>query len=177
MAAARIDDLPGAQEQRLIDDGGIGALGPDPHLARVHHAALLQLERHLREDIVPDVFFVGQHLMDGCARPGAVEIGAVSLGVQNLRGLALGANLAKKRTVTFWNRKIVLVSTPTNKGASRIETAYEESDQRQYRVPCPDCGTGQVLTWPQVKWDKTGGRHAPAGNGAVPLRPVRGRLE
>ncbi len=25
-------------------------------------------------------------------------------------------NLAKKRTVTFWNRKIVLVSTPTNKG-------------------------------------------------------------
>jgi phage terminase large subunit GpA-like protein len=71
-------------------------------------------------------------------------------------------NLAKKRTVTFWNRKIVLVSTPTNKGASRIETAYEESDQRQYHVPCPDCGVEQVLTWPQVKWDKAaGGAHQP----------------
>jgi len=71
-------------------------------------------------------------------------------------------NLAKKRTVTFWNRKIVLVSTPTNKGASRIEAAYEESDQRQYWVPCLECGTEQVLTWPQVKWDKAaGGAHQP----------------
>ncbi len=71
-------------------------------------------------------------------------------------------NLAKKRTVTFWNRKIVLVSTPTNRGASRIETAYAESDQRQYRVPCPECGTEQVLTWPQVHWDKApDGTHRP----------------
>ena len=71
-------------------------------------------------------------------------------------------NLAKKRTVTFWNRKIVLVSTPTIRGASRIETAYEESDQRQFRVPCPDCGTEQVLTWGQVRWDKApDGSHQP----------------
>ena len=71
-------------------------------------------------------------------------------------------NLAKKRTVTFWNRKIVLVSTPTNKGASRIETAYEESDQRQYHVPCPECAAEQVLTWPQVRWDKNAdGTHRP----------------
>jgi phage terminase large subunit GpA-like protein len=71
-------------------------------------------------------------------------------------------NLAKKRTVTFWNRKIVLVSTPTNRGASRIETAYEESEQRQFWVPCPDCDTVQVLTWPQVKWDKAlDGTHLP----------------
>jgi len=71
-------------------------------------------------------------------------------------------NLAKKRTVTFWNRKIVLVSTPTNKGASRIEAAYEESDQRQYHVPCPECRAEQVLVWGRVKWDKTeGGMHRP----------------
>ena len=71
-------------------------------------------------------------------------------------------NLAKKRTVTFWNRKIVLVSTPTIRGASRIETAFEESDQRQFRVPCPDCGTEQVLTWGQVRWDKApDGSHRP----------------
>lgn len=71
-------------------------------------------------------------------------------------------NLARKRTVTFWNRKIVLVSTPTNTGASRIEAAYQESDQRRYWVPCPACGAEQVLTWPQVRWDKgSDGNHRP----------------
>src|SRR6056297_1122675 len=71
-------------------------------------------------------------------------------------------NLAKKRTVTFWNRKIVLVSTPTNRGASRIEAAFEESDQRRFWVPCPACGAEQVLTWDQVKWDKAAdGSHKP----------------
>jgi phage terminase large subunit GpA-like protein len=70
-------------------------------------------------------------------------------------------NLAKKRTVTFWNRKIVLVSTPTIRGASRIETAYLESDQRQYSVPCPSCGIHQVLVWGQVRWDSVGGAHQP----------------
>ncbi|TKZ20801.1 phage terminase large subunit family protein [Shimia litoralis] len=71
-------------------------------------------------------------------------------------------NLARKRTVTFWNRKIVLVSTPTNKGASRIEAAFEESDQRRFWVPCPECGTEQILTWGQVKWEKgETGAHRP----------------
>jgi phage terminase large subunit GpA-like protein len=71
-------------------------------------------------------------------------------------------NLARKRTVTFWNRKIVLVSTPTNRGASRIEAAWEESDQRQFHLPCPDCGAEQVLTWGQVRWDKDpDGTHRP----------------
>jgi phage terminase large subunit GpA-like protein len=70
-------------------------------------------------------------------------------------------NLAKKRTVTFWNRKIVLVSTPTIRGASRIETAYAESDQRQYWVPCPACGAHQVLVWDRVRWESPGGAHKP----------------
>ena len=78
-------------------------------------------------------------------------------------------NLAKKRTVTFWNRKIVLVSTPTIRGASRIETAYAESDQRQYWVPCPACGAKQVLAWAQVRWDKQRAAHT-AGDGALSLR-------
>ena len=60
--------------------------------------------------------------------------------------------LAKRRSATFWNRKIILVSTPTEKGASRIEQAYEESDKRKYFVPCPDCGEHQHLKWSQVRW-------------------------
>lgn len=61
-------------------------------------------------------------------------------------------NLAIKRTTTFWNRKVALVSTPTIKGISRIEKAFEESDQRKYYVPCPHCGHSQVLQWSGVVW-------------------------
>lgn len=62
-------------------------------------------------------------------------------------------NLAKKRSTTFWNRKLVLTSTPTIKGASRIEAAFEQSDQRYYHVPCPHCGEQQALHWQQIKWE------------------------
>ena len=36
--------------------------------------------------------------------------------------------LAVQRAATFLNRKILMVSTPTLKGFSRIEAAYQESD-------------------------------------------------
>ncbi len=67
-------------------------------------------------------------------------------------------SLAKKRSTTFWNRKIILVSTPTEKSNSRIEQAYMESDQRKYFVSCPDCHEEQVLRWANVRWydDKPG---------------------
>lgn len=63
-------------------------------------------------------------------------------------------NLAKKRTTTYYNRKVILVSTPTIKGLSRIERAYEESDQRIYLVPCPECEHKQQLLWKNVIWDE-----------------------
>ena len=61
--------------------------------------------------------------------------------------------LARKRSATFWNRKIVMVSTPTNRGASRIEEAFEQSDQRRYHVPCKHCKHEQVMKWANVRWD------------------------
>lgn len=60
--------------------------------------------------------------------------------------------LGRKRTTAFWNRKILVGSTPTVKGASRIEKGFEGSDQRYYFVPCPHCGEFQRLIWTQVKW-------------------------
>jgi hypothetical protein len=42
--------------------------------------------------------------------------------------------LAMARTRTFARRKVFLVSTPKITGMSRIEAAYEESDQRKYWV-------------------------------------------
>jgi phage terminase large subunit GpA-like protein len=63
-------------------------------------------------------------------------------------------SLATKRTTTFWNKKIYLCSTPTVKGLSRIETAFEESDKRYYHVPCPECNKKQVLKWKNIVWDE-----------------------
>lgn len=61
-------------------------------------------------------------------------------------------SLGVKRTRTFWNRKVLMGSTPTVKGSSRIEIAFEQSDQRYYFVPCPHCGEFQRLVWAQVRW-------------------------
>jgi len=59
---------------------------------------------------------------------------------------------AYMRTATYWNRKIVLCSTPTLQGSSRIAAAYEKSDQRKFFVPCPFCGHEQTLIWTNVLW-------------------------
>jgi phage terminase large subunit GpA-like protein len=61
--------------------------------------------------------------------------------------------LARKRTTTFRNRKIIWTSTPTKKGDSPIEDLYNKSDKRKYYVPCPHCGTFQLLLFKNVKWE------------------------
>ena len=63
-------------------------------------------------------------------------------------------SLATKRTTTFWNRKIFITSTPTIKGISRIEKAFEDSDQRYYHIPCPHCAEYQTLEWEYLKWEE-----------------------
>lgn len=64
-------------------------------------------------------------------------------------------DLARARTRSFWNRKILMTSSPTIKGASRIQTAWNETDMRFFEVPCPHpaCGHYQVLRWPRVEYD------------------------
>jgi phage terminase large subunit GpA-like protein len=61
-------------------------------------------------------------------------------------------SLAVARTKNFFNRKIGMFSTPGNEGESRIAAAFEESDQRFFHVPCPECGEFQRLYWKQVKF-------------------------
>jgi len=64
-------------------------------------------------------------------------------------------SLAIQRTVTYrGRRKIIMISTPTIAGVSRIERAYAESDQRRFYVPCPHCGEFQALIWSGVTWTK-----------------------
>ena len=62
--------------------------------------------------------------------------------------------LAIQRTQNFGNRKIIIVSTPTIKGASKIDDWYQKSDKREFYVTCPHCGEGHTLKWDYVKWAK-----------------------
>ena len=62
-------------------------------------------------------------------------------------------NLAIERTKTFWNKKIVLTSTPTVKGESRIESEYLKSTMEEYYIPCPKCGVLQKLEWKNIVFE------------------------
>ncbi len=64
--------------------------------------------------------------------------------------------LIRKRQQNFTHRKELNISTPTIKGACRIEGLYEEGDQRRYHVPCPHCNELLVLRWsvdPDEPWN------------------------
>lgn len=61
--------------------------------------------------------------------------------------------LAEKRTESFPDAFIVLTSTPTIKGLSRVEREFLDSDQRRWHCPCPKCSQFQVLEWSQIHWD------------------------
>jgi phage terminase large subunit GpA-like protein len=61
-------------------------------------------------------------------------------------------SLGKARQKTFWNRRVIEVSTPGDEETSRIYPAWLASDMRRFHVPCPHCGLAQVLWWKNVKW-------------------------
>lgn len=61
--------------------------------------------------------------------------------------------LLAQRTATFGDMALqTRSSTPTIKGASRIESGFLAGDQRRFHVPCPDCGEAQHLKWGQITW-------------------------
>jgi phage terminase large subunit GpA-like protein len=61
--------------------------------------------------------------------------------------------LAETRTITFGARKkLFLTSTPTLKGISAIDNAFEATGQRFYHVPCPFCGHFQQLVIEQLRY-------------------------
>ena len=62
--------------------------------------------------------------------------------------------LAEARTRTFARRKVLVISTPTIAGLSRIEREYGQSDQRRFFVPCPLCGAMQALKFERLRWPK-----------------------
>ncbi len=63
--------------------------------------------------------------------------------------------LAEKRTRTFTtNRKIVKVSTPTIKGASKIEKAFKNGTQEEWATECPECKKFSFIQFMDIKFEK-----------------------
>ena len=58
--------------------------------------------------------------------------------------------LAIKRTQNFWNRRILMVSTPTLLQSSNIYKEFLLSSQEEWCVPCPTCGEYQPYSWDQI---------------------------
>lgn len=83
-----------------------------------------------------------------------VDAYPADVGGKNGEGEGDPLSLAEKRTTTFGNRrKVLITSTPTVKGFSRVEKEYLLSDQRRFFVAAPCCGARQWLKWSQMEWD------------------------
>jgi len=59
---------------------------------------------------------------------------------------------AVEGAITFWDWLAVYVSRPSVKKRSRIDSLFDESDQRYFHVPCHACHKKQKLEFAQVKW-------------------------
>jgi len=61
--------------------------------------------------------------------------------------------LAEARTTTFYNSKMVEVSTPTIKGGSAIEASYEIGTRERWCHQCPECGEFHNIVFNNIKFD------------------------
>lgn len=72
----------------------------------------------------------------------------------NVRGQGDSINLLEERAKTYEYRKVIFGGTPTVKGLSRVDEAFQGSDQRMFMVPCHECGEEHVLNWDNVIWNE-----------------------
>lgn len=61
--------------------------------------------------------------------------------------------LAKARTTTFYNRKMVEVSTPTIKGASNIASAFDLGTKERWKSLCPHCRKYYEIKFHDIKYE------------------------
>lgn len=62
-------------------------------------------------------------------------------------------SLLEARTATFYNRKMVEVSTPTVKGRSRIAQAFNLGTREYWCVRCPHCGEWVFVEFDNIRFE------------------------
>jgi phage terminase large subunit GpA-like protein len=63
------------------------------------------------------------------------------------------AELMEKRMESFWDGKLILGSTPTGED-SKINKQFKRTDMMYRYVPCPHCGSYQIIEFKNIQWDK-----------------------
>lgn len=61
--------------------------------------------------------------------------------------------LAEARTTTYYNAKLIDVSTPTIKGASPIADSYNDGTRERWCSQCPSCGDWHNVVFDNIKFD------------------------
>jgi phage terminase large subunit GpA-like protein len=62
-------------------------------------------------------------------------------------------SLLEARTATFYNKKMVMVSTPTVKGRSRIAKAFDQGTREYWSVQCPHCLEWIYIRFEDIRFD------------------------
>ena len=60
--------------------------------------------------------------------------------------------LLEARTTTFYNSKMVEVSTPTLKNESKIEADFQNGTQEYYCIKCPHCGEFHFIRFENIEY-------------------------
>ena len=68
--------------------------------------------------------------------------------------------LLRARTTTFYNAKMVAVSTPTIRDASKIQDLFESGTKEYWCVKCPHCGEYSFITFDTIRF-----KHHTIGSG------------
>ncbi len=61
-------------------------------------------------------------------------------------------SLLEARTSTFYNSKMVAVSTPTIRGDSKIDDLFKLGTQEYWSVQCPDCGEYSYIEFDNIRF-------------------------
>ena len=61
--------------------------------------------------------------------------------------------LVEARTITFYNSKMVAVSTPTVRGNSKIEKLFKQGTREYWCVECPDCKEYSYIDFNSIRFD------------------------
>jgi len=62
--------------------------------------------------------------------------------------------LLDRRMSTFYNAKMVLVSTPTIKGASAIDREFRRGTREYWSAQCPHCGGYHYVNFDSIRFEK-----------------------
>ncbi len=76
----------------------------------------------------------------------------------DVRGEGDPLGLIEARQSNFSRSKILIISSPTMKDASRIEEEFLGGDQRYYHVQCPHCGEYQILQKKFLQFPRSAGK-------------------